>query len=327
MRLLNISLLYSGGLITNYYCTSQCRHCLYGCSPKWPKKYINKERTRENFSLIKSLGCYSVHIGGGEPLLDTARLEDVLFIAKEEGMHIEYVETNSSWYKNDDSALKILGRLKRAGLTTLLVSISPFHNEHITFSKVKGVINVCRASGISVFPWIQEFYPELDMLDDSVTHKLDEFKSIFGEDYLRKIPSRYWIHYGGRAIQTYKEIYPLRPTEEILDANGGCDELENTSHFHADLFGNYLPGLCSGLAIILKDLGKPLNADEYPLITALYNNGIRELLKIATSEYGFKAEKEYLNKCHLCFDIRKYMVKKKGVNSKELQPVDYYDNV
>ncbi len=44
MQLLHISSLYSGGLITNYYCTSQCRHCLYGCSPKWPKEYIIKEK-------------------------------------------------------------------------------------------------------------------------------------------------------------------------------------------------------------------------------------------------------------------------------------------
>lgn len=327
MKSLNITLLYSGGLITNYYCTSRCRHCLYGCSPKWPKQYIDKQRTKENFNLIKSLGCYSVHIGGGEPLLDTDGLENVLNTAKEEGMHVEYVETNSSWYKDDDSAVQVLERLRKAGLGTLLISISPFHTEHIPFRKVKSVINACRASGVSVFPWIQEFYPEIDMLDESETHSLDEFKTRFGDDYIKNIPARYWIHYGGRAIQTYKEIYHLRSTDEILNSNTGCDELTNTSHFHADLFGNYLPGLCSGLAIVLKDLGKPLSTDKYPLITALYNEGISKLLEIATSKHGFKPGKEYLNKCHMCFDIRKFMVKEKGVHSRELQPVEYYDNV
>ncbi len=326
MGSLNIPFLNSGGLITNYYCTSQCRHCLYGCSPKWPKKYINIEKTKENFKVINSLGCYSVHIGGGEPFLNIDGLEKVLIAAGEENMHIEYVETNSSWYKNDDYAVEILGRLKMSGLRTLLISISPFHNEHIPLGKVKGVISACRKCGVSVFPWIQEFYPELEMFDDNKTHSLNEFKDKFGEDYIKNIPGRYWIHYGGRAIQTYKKIYPLKPLDEIL-SYGGCVELTDTSHFHADLFGNYIPGLCSGLSIKLDDLGKPLTADEYPFITKLYSNGIKEFLNMAISEFGFKPLKEYFNKCHLCFDIRKYLVKEKNVHSKELQPVEYYDNV
>ncbi len=109
-------------------------------------------------------------------------------------MEIEYVETNSSWFKDEHSAVALLRKLMEYGLRTLLISMSPFHN-------------------------------------------------------------------------------------------------------------------------------------EYPFITKLYNNGIKALAENATSEFGFKPRKEYLNKCHLCFDIRKYLVKGKGINSKELQPAEYYDNV
>ncbi len=328
MKSIHISSLFSGGLITNYYCSSRCRHCLYGCSPKWPKKYITKEKAESNFKLIQSLGCYSVHIGGGEPFLNIDGLEKVLDCAGKENMQIDYVETNSSWYTDEDSSVNILHRLSGAGLRTLLVSMSPFHIEHIPFGKVKGVLAACRKTGISVFPWIQEFYPELAMLDDNKKHSLDEFRNKFGEDYIKSIPARYWIHYGGRAIQTYKEIYPLRATGEILKSSqGGCNELKDTSHFHADLFGNYIPGLCSGISILMDDLAGPLNEDEYPVITMLYNNGINGFLETAKSKYGFNPHKEYFNKCHLCFEIRKYMVKEKHVNSKELQPVEYYDNV
>ena len=327
MASLHISSLYSGGLITNYYCSSQCRHCLYGCSPRWPKMYITKEKAKSNFKLIKSLGCYSVHIGGGEPFLNVDGLEKVLDGSREENMQIDYVETNSSWYTDEDSAVNILQRLAGAGLRTLLVSMSPFHIEHIPFRKVKGVLAACRKTGVSVFPWIQEFYPELSMFDDNEKHSLNEFREKFGEDYIKSIPKRYWIHYGGRAIQTYKEIYPLQPVGEILKSGKGCIELTDTSHFHADLFGNYIPGLCSGISILVDDLAGPLNADEYPIITMLYNNGVNELLETATSKSGFNPQKKYFNKCHLCFDIRKYLVKEKRVNSKELQPAEYYDNV
>jgi len=327
IKSLNISSLYSGGLITNYYCSSQCKHCLYGCSPKWPKKYITVDRAKRNFRLLKSLDCHSLHIGGGEPFLNTDVLEKVLIAAREENMGIEYIETNSSWFKDEGSAVALLNRLKKAGLRTLLISMSPFHNEHIPFSKVKGVLAACRKSDLSVFPWIQEFYPELGMFDDNKKHSLNEYKEKFGEDYIKRIPLRYWVHYGGRAIQTFKDVFPLKSTKEILSTSIGCKELADTSHFHADLFGNYIPGLCSGLSIKLDDLGEPLNAYNYPLITKLYNKGIKALAENAASEFGFNPGEEYLNKCHLCFDIRKYLVKIKGINSKELQPAEYYDNV
>jgi hypothetical protein len=327
IKSLNISSLYSGGLITNYYCSSQCRHCLYGCSPNWPRKYITAERAKKNFRLIKSLDCHSIHIGGGEPFLNVDGLEKVLITARKEKMEIEYVETNSSWFKDKESAVALLRRLGKSGLRTLLISMSPFHNEHIPFSKVKGVLAACRESGLRVFPWVQEFYPELGSFDDKKKHSLKEYKEKFGDEYIKRIPARYWVHYGGRAIQTYKEIYPLKPTKEIISTSIGCSELEDTSHFHADLFGNYIPGLCSGLSIKLEDLGKPLNPYEYPLITKLYNKGIKALAEYAASEFKFRLKEEYLNKCHLCFDIRKYLVKEKGIKSKELQPAEYYDNV
>ncbi len=326
MKSLNITSLYSGGLIPNYYCSSRCRHCLYCCSPAWLKKYITREKAVDNFRLIKSMGCYSVHIGGGEPFLDVNGLAQVLTAAREENMQIDYVETNSSWYKDEGSAVEMLNRLKETGLRTLLISMSPFHNEYIPFIKVKGVISACRKTGVSVFPWIQEFYPELEMFDENKKHSLDEFREKFGKDYIENIPFRYWIHFGGRAIRTYKEIYPLKPVAEILNASKGCMELTDTSHFHADLFGNYIPGLCSGISIKMNDLGEPLNKDEYPFITVLYNKGVNGLLETAAAS-GFNPGREYFSKCHLCFDIRQYMIKDKKLNSKELQPVEYYDNV
>lgn len=273
------------------------------------------------------MGCYSVHIGGGEPFLNVDGLEQVLITAKEENMQIEYVETNSSWHRDEDSTVNVLQRLKGAGLRTLLISMSPFHNEHIPFGKVKGVIGACKKTGVSVFPWIQEFYPELATFDENEKHSLAEFREKFGEDYIKNIPMRYWIHYGGRAVQTYKEIYPLKPMEEILNSSTGCNELTDTSHFHADLFGNYIPGLCSGISIQMKDLGEPLNENEYPVITMLYNGGVKSLLEEASARYGFSPDRKYLNKCHLCFDIRKFMVRDKNIDSKELQPVEYYYNV
>ena len=130
---LSISHLLSGGLITNYYCSSTCRHCLYRCSPRWPAEYISAETARVNLETVRELGCRAVHIGGGEPLLKTDGVASVLEVANQVGVHIDYVETNSSWYRNHDAACAVLEELSDRGLSTLLISISPFHNEHIRF--------------------------------------------------------------------------------------------------------------------------------------------------------------------------------------------------
>ena len=318
----------SGGLITNYYCTSRCGHCLYGCSPAWKKQYIDLETTEKNILKIKALGCHSIHIGGGEPFLNVKGLKMVIETACSLGVHVEYVETNSSWYKNHDSACEILSSLSNRGLSTLLISISPFHNEHIPFYKVKGVIEACNTSKMKVFPWISSFYSEIDAFDDKSIHSMEQYQDRYGRSYLRRLPSRYWIHHGGRALRTFAHVLGTRRCEEILSSNkGGCPELLNVSHFHFDLFGNYIPGLCSGLAIHRDDVGEEISPDKYPFIHVLFYGGISGLFDLASGRYGFKPSDGYMSKCHLCFDLRRYLVVQRGMTNRELQPQAFYENV
>lgn len=276
---------------------------------------------------VKNLGCHSVHIGGGEPFLNLDGLAMVVEVLRSLSINIEYVETNSSWFKGRESALEILSALREKGLSTLLISMSPFHNEHVPFYKVKGVIEACKKAQINIFPWISEFYPEIDGFDDRTTHGLSAYENKYGANYLARIPSRYWIHFGGRALKTFAKIYDTKYYGDIISVSkGGCSELLDVSHFHIDLFGHYIPGLCSGLAIRYQDLGERLAREEYPFLTTLYQDGIEGFYHLAKSDYGFKPSREYLSKCDLCFDIRYYLTMEVGVASKELQPRGYYEN-
>ncbi len=327
MDKLTISSIISGGIITNYYCSSRCGHCLYACSPKWDKLYLSVNTAQLLCEKIKSLGCHSIHIGGGEPFLDIDSLVTICFEIQNAGLAIEYIETNSSWYKNREEAVSILNRLKQRGVSTLLISISPFHNAYIPFGKVKGVIETCQEIGINVFPWISDFITDISHLPETSTHSLDEYSRVFGKDYLKKIPKRYWMHYGGRAISTFKKVLPLKTVNDILKNGNPCTELADTSHFHFDLFGNYIPGLCSGFAIAYTDLGKPLKKEKYPLIHLLYNQGINGFVDYAIKNYGFQPESQYLNKCDLCLEIRSFLVLEKQMHLQELQPKQFYDNI
>lgn len=326
-RALHIPRLQSGGLITNYVCSSQCKHCLYASSPKREKNYIDKDVTARLFRKCQALGCHSLHIGGGEPLLKPAKLKEVLETASQEGMGIQYVETNSSWYHDHEDACRLLEDLRSAGLSCLLVSISPFHNEYIPFYKVKGVMAACQETGVSIFPWIMDFFEDIDSFPDDKPHAMSEYLEKFGKNYLKKVLRKYWIHPGGRVFNSFQSIYGKRRTEDLLTDTTGCTELTDTSHFHMDLYGNYVPGLCSGIQVDCEDMGEPLDERKYPYLHLLYNYGIDGFYRLAAEEFGFQSKKTYASKCHLCLDIRRHLVTDRQMPAAEFGPVDFYREV
>lgn len=326
-----INRLRSGGLITNYHCTSRCAHCLYNCGPNREKAYMYPEKAGENLSIIKKMECPSVHVGGGEPMLAPDALAPILETAREIGVGIDYVETNASWYTDHDSAVKTLSMLKAAGLHTLLVSISPFHNAAVPLSRTQGVLAACRETGIRVFPWIADFMKEMSQLDASKTHSLDEYRAHFGDNYLHSVLRRYWVHLGGRALASFRPILPTLTAEQIrLKHAKSCRaELSDTSHFHIDLYGNYIPGLCAGLAFPAHLLGHELDAERFPVLSLLWNTGIRGLLEWAQEKHGFiPRQQAYLEKCDLCNDIRSFLATKTEqactAAFTELAPIGYY---
>jgi len=319
--------LMSGGIITNYYCTSACRHCLYRSSPHRAKEYLDAETAKKLLDCVRRLGCSAVHIGGGEPLLKPDKLGELLALARQFGLDVDYVETNSSWFRDADSADRMLKQLKNQGLRTLLVSISPFHNEFIPFAKVKSVVEACRRVGIGIFPWTSDFIADLSEFDLASTHSLEEYSQRFGRGYLQRLLGRYWIHMGGRALDLFRPVLESKSCRQILEGNpGGCaHELSDTSHFHFDLFGNYIPGLCSGLAIQFTDLGQPLAVDQYPFLSILYHSGITGLFDHARDSFGFRPlQSAYVNKCDLCTQIRGFLVTECDVRSADLNPVAFY---
>jgi hypothetical protein len=329
MDQLTIRRLMSGGIITNYFCTSSCKHCLYNCSPHWEKHYIDLPTAQDVLRMVRSLGCRSIHIGGGEPLLRPDKLGTVLQTAAEVGVSVEYVETNSSWFNDNKSAETLLTRLRKQGLNTLLVSISPFHNEQIPFFKVKGVIAAAQSCGVGIFPWVTDFITDLSKFDPMKTHSLEEYSHAFGQDYLVQVLKRYWIHMGGRALETFRPLLAQKTFQQIIDepAENCYGDLSNTSHFHVDLFGNYIPGLCSGLSIRIEDLGKPLSDETYPILTTLLRCGIRGLVNMAQDVVGFRPQKQfYINKCDLCTEVRTTMVQNTYAGSQELSLAEFYIN-
>jgi hypothetical protein len=328
MRTPTITRLFSGGLVTTYFCPSKCRHCLYNCGPSRSRDSIDPDRAGQMLRKVREMGCRSVHVGGGEPLLEPEKLGRVLEKAREAGVGVDYVETNCSWYRDRDSAAEMLENLRDRGLSTLLVSISPFHNEHIPAARITGAMEAADRAGVSVLPWVSSFLPDLRAFDPHRPHSLEEYRARFGENYVLDVLNRYWIHFGGRSLETFRPLLPGRRPEQLVGSKlGRCSgELLDTSHFHVDLYGNYIPGLCSGLAVDMNDLGRPLLPESYPLLNALFRGGVGELWELAQRRWGFVPQRQsYLCACDLCTEIRTFLVRSGYDESSELRPLEFYD--
>ena len=138
-------------------------------------------------------------------------LGQVLQVATASGISIDYVETNSSWFKDIESAEAVLTMLRQKGLRTLLVSISPFHNEFIPFYKVQGVIEACHNSGIQVFPWIADFVKDLNQFDTKKPHAVETFENAFGKDYLVAVLDPHGREGSGHVSSCFKAM--VSPTD------------------------------------------------------------------------------------------------------------------
>ncbi len=318
-----------GGLITNYNCPSKCAHCLYASSPNRKADFIKPAALEQIISQLKRRGISAIHIGGGEPLLYPEKLSEVLAVSRYYGMFIQYVETNSSWFRDIDSACRILEILMKKGLSTILVSISPFHNEYIPFYKTKGVIRACAKTGMGIFPWVEGFVSDLEKFDTGNTHDLSEFEEKLGPHYLEKIPGRYWITPRGRALYFLKPFLKELPLEEIIERNPReCRELYDTSHFHIDLYGNYIPGLCSGFSLPFTEISAPIDPERFPWLHTAITKGIRGIADFAGRELSFQPlSKHYVSKCELCQEIRYTAFIKYPGKYPDLAPPGFYREI
>jgi hypothetical protein len=157
---------------------------------------------------------------------------------------------------------------------------------------------------------------------------LEEYQEKFGVEYIEQLPYKYSLTMRARPLKTFERFYPASSPDEILCKNKcGCGDLDDVSHFHIDLYGNYIPGLCAGLSVKIEDLGRDLPEGEYPFLSLLYEKGVKGLYDLASSEFGFLPREKYISKCDLCFDIRKYLVVDKKLDSKDLQPTEFYISI
>jgi len=295
------------GIMPNYECSAACRHCLYACSPTYEGGGFMDEPTMERtFELLREGGCRTVHIGGGEPFLNFDGLLTLLAKARKHGILVDYIETNACWATDEDTIIKHLSALKKAGADTLCISLDPFHAEYVPYAYPIRLAQACQREGFGYFLWQERFLNMLRNVDPNTSHNREALEKSIGHNYINDTANAYGIRMGGRAVQIEMEYSARRPVEDVLNSTP-CTGLVSTGHFHVDMYNRFIPPGCTGLVIPMEDVVRGMPLGKYPIYEALYSGGVAALFEFA-KEHGFVPDAEgYASGCGLCFFIRKFL--------------------
>jgi hypothetical protein len=252
--------------------------------------------------LLRQGGCRSVHIGGGEPFLDFDKLLDVLAVLGDAGISVDYIETNAFWANDRNDIKHRLRALQTAGADTLCISIDPYHAEYIAPAKPLFLAECCRNTGFGYFLWQERF---LSMINFDTKESRASMEKRIAPDYIWQTAKAYGLSMGGRAINIEEEYCEKKPVVSLLNKTP-CRRLLNAGHFHVDLYGQYIPPGCTGMAIPLKEAVEGIPGGKYIVLEALMENGITGLADYATRK-GFAINSEYTSKCALCFHLRHWL--------------------
>jgi len=327
----------SCGIFLSYRCNSECRHCMYACSPRWSNDWISLNDLKTILSQLSDkilpspygvhrVGVnYGLHFTGGEPFLNYPLLLEAVKMAKDYGIPSIFVETNSYWCTDPGRMIEKLVELKDSGLDGILVSVNPFIVEYVPFERIENNISLSlKLFGYNTIIYQYEFYRQFKEANLRGLLRFEDYLKIHGLkrlEWVELIPM-------GRACYKLRDIFPKYPARIFFKEN--CREsLLREWHTHVDNYGNYIAGYCGGISLgdarkINQLLEEGIDLDEKPILNILISKNLEELYKLAVREFDYKEREDgYISRCDLCLDIRR-CIALQTEEYQELSPREYY---
>lgn len=290
-------------------CNSQCIHCQADASPL--RNEVMDVKDAHNYlaeaTAVSNLESFMVF--GGEPMLYPERT--IAIFQKAQQLEIPQIDmiTNGVWGKNRKTAEKLAVKLKTAGLNKVNISVDAFHIRHIPLQYPQNTALALLKAGIENVKWNIAVIESIDAENeyDKKTKEILQRLEPIGIDasFVKIMPA-------GRAVQSLREFFSRTPLD------GSCEG--------EPLIGNVLTNpdsVCiepSGSVNICWDLAignarqKPLSQiiSEYdwrqnPVIKMLVQEGPTGLLDFPQIKRKQLQERQYISKCHLCVEIRKFL--------------------
>ena len=313
----------SVGIMLTYKCPAACACCYVFSAPEinCPATEMSVEMAIDCWRATRQL-CGDeglVHITGGEPFLRFEILKETLKIAQEERLGgLEKVETNAAWCVNDDITQKRLSELAEYGLTKLQISTDCYHQQYVPSECVQRGIRI--ATEILGEDKVQVRWRDFAADPIHTEAMTDKDRNEVFTEALKKIPERMV----GRAAEDLSHLVEQKPIEKLKSS--GCRKSHMAAKgVHIDGAGNVFSSTCIGIITgkishnySLKDLWLDYNFTNHPIWSILTESGPYGLAQHATG-FGFSPRETYCGKCHLCYDVRKYLFEK-GIYPDHLGP-------
>ncbi len=310
------------GVLITYWCNARCAHCYLRCGPL-RRLEMTAEDAHGHFAAIGRLGidAADIHIGGGEPFGNFAHLLDVLRAAREAGLAgIGYVETNGFWATDDKLVIDRLQTLAAYGVQRISLSVDVYHQAFVDPLAVARLARltpqVLGERSLRVRRWRSLKAPvDLRGLGS------DELRAAY-QSALADFPERMT----GRAADELAPLLPGRPPDDFRSMNCSRALLES-GHVHVDPQGIVSPGTCAGIIIGRATEDQPLDLllsrPRGQICNRLIDGGPLALAAMA-AESGYRPRPQgYADKCHLCTDVRHWLVGR-GMAADEIGPASLY---
>ena len=289
-------------------CNSRCAHCQGSHSPEREGVMEIKDGLRYLEETVAVTRLDSFMIFGGESMLYPERT--IRLFRKANELRIPEIEliTNGFWGRDPKIARKLATQLREAGVTDILISVDAFHLPHIPLDGPRNAAMASVDAGIKRVRWNIAILESIDA-QNKYDRRTREIAKILEPLDIEMSFNEIWPQ--GRARRNLKHFFPKQSLE------GDCPDKKNTlvspTCINMDPAG--WASICWYMAIgnakrtslskILTDYGW----EKLPVTRTLVEKGPMGLIDLPECE-GFNLQKEkYIDKCHLCSDLRRHVRK------------------
>jgi organic radical activating enzyme len=297
-------------ILLTFKCPAECKHCSYKAGPENTGSMELEDVGRYLTTLKNTHPLHSITVHGGEPFLYFKHLKHIVKTSKDLEIARRGVITNSYWAKTKGIAGKKLQELKKAGLTQITFSADVFHQEFIPLENVKNAI--ISATNIDFDNiWIDTYFVGDINADNLYNNKNREILKKLEEMGINKI-DKYVAGFEGRGADLAKfgEVKEGIPSGKCPLPFWIGGDLKAPTTVEIDWEGNVTlcPGICIGNTRIhpLVDILQNYDCSTHPILSKILDEGPKGLLKLAAAK-GFKQDISFVNECHLCYELRKFL--------------------
>ena len=288
-------------------CNSECVYCQAEASP-FKNEVMNVEDAHNYLTeTCAASKLESFMVFGGEPMLFPSRAISIFEKARQLNIPKIDMLTNGIWGKNKRKAEELAIKLKASGLNNLGISVDAFHLQFIPLDYPRNAALASVTAGIEQVTWnvaVVESLNSTNEYDKKTAEILRILKPTGIDAHIHTIIPV------GRAtsnLQQYLKKESLQgvctgdPILENALMNPECITIEPSGE--VDICWNLTIGNAKEKP--LSQIIREYDWRKNPIIKTLVEEGPTGLVRdIGKGKFRFQ-EDRYVNKCHLCIEIRK----------------------